>query len=359
MSINPITLGFIVMLSRFLVICLSSMCIFSTYTLAAEPQKSLPPTTNNNNLNNLALLNQADTWSLDNLNKAEWSDNLEKGYLPVYAKLQVLLSRHYSSSGAIDGTWGLNTVKAISAFQIMKGLSGDGVLDANTWRLLNEDTTHPTFIEYTITAQDLKGPYAQSIPVDYAEQSKMRGLYYTRVTEMLGEKFHMDELFLQKINSGASFNKVGEKIIVANVQNILPSNTKTIIAHKGSKQLYLLDQQNKMIASFPATIGSEDNPSPSGMHTISSIVSNPHYSYNPNNFIQGKNLKHLSLPPGPNNPVGSIWIGLSRPSFGIHGTPNPALISKTSSHGCIRLTNWDANNLSKIVRKGMTVKFLE
>lgn len=357
MSINPITLGFIVMLSRFLVICLSSMCIFSTYTLAAEPQKSLPPTTNN--LNNLALLNQADTWSLDNLNKAEWSDNLEKGYLPVYAKLQVLLSRHYSSSGAIDGTWGLNTVKAISAFQIMKGLSGDGVLDANTWRLLNEVTTQPTFIEYTITAQDLKGPYVQSIPADYAEQSKMKGLYYTRVTEMLGEKFHMDELFLQIINSGASFNKVGEKIIVANVQNILPSNTKTIIAHKGSKQLYLLDQQNKMIASFPATIGSEDNPSPSGMHTISSIVSNPHYSYNPNNFIQGKNLKHLSLPPGPNNPVGSIWIGLSRPSFGIHGTPNPALISKTSSHGCIRLTNWDANNLSKIVRKGMTVKFLE
>ena len=205
----------------------------------------------------------------------------------------------------------------------------------------------------------MKGPYAQSIPVDYAEQSKMRGLYYTRVTEMLGEKFHMDELFLQKINSGATFNKVGEKIIVANVKNTLPKNIKMIIVHKGSKQLYLLDQQNKMIASFPATIGSEDNPSPSGTHVIGSIVPNPHYSYNPKNFIQGKNLKPLSLPPGPNNPVGNIWIGLSRPSFGIHGTPNPALISKTASHGCIRLTNWDANNLSKIVRKGMTVRFLE
>lgn len=345
------------MLSRFSVICLSSICILTSYAIASEPLNS--PIISFNAQNNSALLIKNTIWSLENLNKAEWSNDSEKGYFPVYAKLQVLLSRHYSSPGAIDGTLGLNTVKAISAFQIMKGLSGDGVLDANTWRLLNEDTTQPTFIEYTITAQDLKGPYAQSIPVDYAEQSKMKGLYYTRVTEMLGEKFHMDELFLQKINSGASFNKVGEKIIVANVQNILPSNTKTIIAHKGSKQLYLLDQQNKMIASFPATIGSEDNPSPSGMHTISSIVSNPHYSYNPNNFIQGKNLKHLSLPPGPNNPVGSIWIGLSRPSFGIHGTPNPALISKTASHGCIRLTNWDANNLSKIVRKGMTVKFLE
>ena len=345
------------MLSRFLVICLSSMYIFSTYTLAAEPQKSLPPTTNN--LNNLALLNQADTWSLDNLNKAEWSDNLEKGYLPVYAKLQVLLSRHYSSSGAIDGILGLNTVKAISAFQIMKGLSGDGVLDANTWRLLNEVTTQPTFIKYTITTQDLKVPYAQSIPVDYAEQSRMKGLYYTRVTEMLGEKFHMDELFLQKINSGANFNKVGEKIIVANVINVLPNNVQSIIAHKGSKQLYLLNRQNKIIASFPATIGSEDNPSPTGTHAIGSIVFNPHYSYNPKNFIQGKNLKPLSLPPGPNNPVGNIWIGLSRPSFGIHGTPNPALISKTASHGCIRLTNWDANNLAKVLHKGLTVIFLE
>lgn len=325
--------------------------------MASEPQNL--PVIANDVQNNLALLNKQNTWSLDNLNKAEWSNDFEKGYFPVYAKLQVLLSRHYSSSGAIDGTLGLNTVKAISAFQIMKGLNGDGILNTNTWRLLNDNTTLPTFIEYTITAQDLKGPYAQSIPVDYAEQSKMRGLYYTRVTEMLGEKFHMDELFLQKINSGATFDKVGEKIIVANVQNTLPSNTKTIIAHKSSKQLYLFDQQNKMIASFPATIGSEDNPSPSGTHTISSIVPNPHYSYNPKNFIQGKNLKSLSLPPGPNNPVGNIWIGLSRPSFGIHGTPNPALISKTASHGCIRLTNWDANNLSKIVRKGMTVRFLE
>ena len=355
--INRFTLGLATMLSRFLIICLSNICIFSTYANAREPHSLLSISTNDQN--NLALLNQPSTWSLDNLNKAEWSDNLEKGYLPVYAKLQVLLSRHYSSSGAIDGSLGLNTVKAISAFQIMKGLSGDGILDANTWHLLNEDTTQPTFIEYTITAQDLKGPYAQSIPVDYAEQSKMRGLYYTRVTEMLGEKFHMDELFLQKINSGATFNKVGEKIIVANVKNTLPKNIKMIIAHKGSKQLYLLDQQNKMIASFPATIGSEDNPPPSGTHVIGSIVPNPHYSYNPKNFIQGKNLKPVSLPPGPNNPVGNIWIGLSRPSFGIHGTPNPALISKTASHGCIRLTNWDANNLSKIVRKGMTVRFLE
>lgn len=209
--INKISLGLVVMLSRILVICLSSMYIFSTYTLAAEPQKSLPPTTNN--LNNLALLNQADTWSLDNLNKAEWSDNLEKGYLPVYAKLQVLLSRHYSSSGAIDGILGLNTVKAISAFQIMKGLSGDGILDANTWQLLNEDTTQPTFIKYTITTQDLKVPYAQSIPVDYAEQSRMKGLYYTRVTEMLGEKFHMDELFLQKL--------IQAQILIKSVKRLL------------------------------------------------------------------------------------------------------------------------------------------
>ena len=114
-----------------------------------------------------------------------------------------------------------------------------------------------------------------------------------------------------------------------------------------------------MIAAFPATIGSSDTPSPKGTYQVKAIAPNPWYGYNPKNFVQGKNMKPLSLPPGPNNPVGNMWIALSKPSFGIHGTPNPSLISKTASHGCIRLTNWDANSLSKQVKKGVTVKFLE
>lgn len=325
----------------------------------ATPQTTAPITSAKTTPTTTSIPTSAGSWSLDALNNAEWSSDLQRGQFPIYAKTQVLLNRKHASPGAIDGTTGKNTLKAISTFQTMNNLSTNGVLDEATWQSLNSGETEPAFIEYTITAEDLKGPYAQSIPANYAEQAKMKGLYYTRVTEMLGEKFHMDENFLKKLNPKASFKNVGEKIIVANVRNELPEDIHLIIAHKGAKQLYLFNSKNKMIASFPATIGSTDTPSPTGTYTIKNIAPNPWYGYNPKNFVQGGNMKPLSLPPGPNNPVGNMWIGLSKPSFGIHGTPNPSTISKTASHGCIRLTNWDANDLAKRVKTGITVKFLE
>ncbi|MGB9039833.1 MAG: L,D-transpeptidase [Acinetobacter calcoaceticus] len=301
----------------------------------------------------------AASWTLDGLNSAEWSENIGKGQLPVYARAHVMLNNAHASPGAIDGMSGKNTLKAISSFQQMNGLSPTGELTKETWDALVAKQNKPAFIEYTISDADLKGPYAESIPSDYALQAKMKGLYYTRVTEMLGEKFHIDEGFLKKLNPTATFKKVGEKIIVPNVRNDLPEDIHLIIAHKGAKQLYLFNSRNQMIASFPATIGSTDTPSPAGTYKVVGVARNPWYSYSPSNFVQGKNLKPLSLPPGPNAPVGNIWIGLSKKSFGIHGTPNPSLISKTASHGCIRLTNWDANDLGSKVRSGVTVKFLE
>ncbi|MCG5263640.1 MULTISPECIES: L,D-transpeptidase [Acinetobacter] len=299
------------------------------------------------------------SWTLDSLNSAEWYENIGKGQFPVYARAHVMLNNAHASPGAIDGMSGKNTLKAISSFQQMNGLSPTGELTKETWDALVAKQTKPSFIEYTITDADLKGPYAQSIPSDYALQAKMKGLYYTRVSEMLGEKFHIDEAFLKTINPTATFKKAGEKIIVPNVRNDLPEDIHLIIAHKGAKQLYLFNSRNQMIASFPATIGSTDTPSPTGTYKVVGVARNPWYSYSPSNFVQGKNLKPLSLPPGPNAPVGNIWIGLSKKSFGIHGTPNPSLISKTASHGCIRLTNWDANDLGNKVRSGVTVKFLE
>ncbi len=313
-------------------------------------------------------------WTLEGLNNTGWAVGIEKGRLPVFAKIQVLLNRKHASPGAIDGATGMNTLKAISTYQTMNNLDATGKMDQQTWDSLNAGQSEPVFVEYTITEDDLKGPYAKSIPSNYALQAKMKGLYYTRVTEMLGERFHMDENFLsvlkfiffhmdenflKQINTDASFKKAGEKIIVANIRNNLPEDIHLIIAHKGAKQLYLFNSKNKMIASFPATIGSSDTPSPTGTHTVKNIAPNPWYGYSPKNFVQGNNMKPLSLPPGPNNPVGNMWIGLSKPSFGIHGTPNPSLISKTASHGCIRLTNWDAQDLAKRVKKGITVKFLE
>ena len=299
------------------------------------------------------------SWTLDGLNNADWYENIGRGQFPVYARAQVMLNNTHASPGAIDGTSGMNTLKALSSFQQMNGLKPTGELTKETWDALVAKQNKPAFVEYTLTAEDLKGPYAASIPHDYALQAKMKGLYYTRVTEMLGEKFHMDEDFLKKLNPKANFKKEGEKIIVANVRNDLPEDIHLIIAHKGARQLYLFNSRNQMIASFPATIGSSDTPSPTGTYKVVGVARNPWYSYSPSNFVQGNNLKPLSLPPGPNAPVGNIWIGLSKKSFGIHGTPNPSAISKTASHGCIRLTNWDANDLGNKVSSGVTVKFLE
>lgn len=300
------------------------------------------------------------SWTLDGLNNASWYENIGKGQFPVYARAHVMLNNAHASPGAIDGTSGKNTLKAIASFQQMNGIKPTGVLTQETWdALIARQGSKPAFVEYTITEDDLKGPYVKSIPGDYALQAKMKGLHYTSVTEMLGEKFHMDENFLKKLNPNANFNKAGQKLIVANVRNDLPEDIHLIVAHKGAKQLYLFNSRNQMIASFPASIGNTNTPSPTGTYKVTGVAPNPWYSYSPSNFIQGKNMKPLSLPPGPNGPVGNIWIGLSKKSFGIHGTPNPSMISKSYSHGCIRLTNWDANDLGRKVRSGVTVKFLE
>ncbi|TCM66581.1 lipoprotein-anchoring transpeptidase ErfK/SrfK [Acinetobacter calcoaceticus] len=300
------------------------------------------------------------SWTLDGLNTAEWYENIGKGQFPVYARAHVMLNNAHASPGAIDGSSGMNTLKAISSFQQMQGLKPTGVLNKETWdRLIAVQGNKPAYVEYTTTEADFKGPYAASIPRDYALQAKMKGLYYTSVSEMLGEKFHMDENFLKKLNPKATFKKAGERIIVTNIRNELPENIHLIVAHKGAKQLYLFNSQNQMVGSFPATIGSSSTPSPTGTYKVTGVAPNPWYGYSPSNFVQGNNTKALSLPPGPNGPVGNIWIGLSKKSFGIHGTPNPSMISKSASHGCIRLTNWDANDLGKKVKSGVTVKFLE
>lgn len=299
------------------------------------------------------------SWSLENLNNAEWSEDIGTGQLPIYAKAHVLLNNAYSTPGAIDGSSGPKTDKAIRSFQVIYGLQKTGVLDKPTWdKLVELNGDQPTFVEYTIKAEDTrKDLYVDSIPVDYSQKAKMKALAYTRVTEMLGEKFHMDEGFLKKLNPNAKF-VAGEKIIVANVSKKLPENIQLIVAHKGAKQLYLFNRDNQMIASFPATFGN-DPTALVGEHKITGVARNPWYSYSPSNFVQGNNLKPLSIPPGPNGPVGNVWIGLSKKTFGIHGTPDPSKISTNNSHGCIRLSNWDANNLANYVKAGVSVRFVD
>ena len=333
-----------------------AICVmFASLQIQAQLNSVTPP----EKKENVAAQSIKQNWTLESLNKANWTANLGRGQFPVYARAQVMLNNLHASPGPIDAKSGKNFLKALSVYQQMQGFVPTGELTQQTWNSLLSQQKADAFGTYSITAQDIKGPYAKSIPRNYALQAKMPGLYYTRITEMLGEKFHIDEEFLRQLNPKVNFQKVGEKIIVPIVRNDLPEDVALIIAHKSARQLYLFNSQNHLIASFPATIGGSDTPSPKGTHKVVKVVPNPYYGYSPKNFVQGGNKKPLVLPPGPNGPVGNIWIALSKPSFGIHGTPNPSLISKTASHGCIRLTNWDANDLGRKVKQGVVVKFIE
>ena len=271
-------------------------------------------------------------------------------------KLEILLDRAGASPGVIDGFDGDNLRKAVRAFEAMAGLTVDGKVSADLIGKLQ--TGDPVLASYTITDKDV-ADLVPNIPTDYAEMAQLEFLGYTRVTEELGERFHMDEDLLKALNPQASF-VAGEQIAVAAYGPDKDGQVARIEADKGDRQLRAYDVDGKLLVAYPATIGSDDNPSPTGTHLVDAIVQMPNYTYNPDvNFKQGNNTEKLIIPPGPNGPVGSVWIDLTEPTFGIHGTPEPSKIDKTNSHGCVRLTNWDAEELSKMVAKGVPVEFTD
>ena len=275
------------------------------------------------------------------------------------AAYQVLLDRAGASPGVIDGHTGDNVNKAIDAYYEITG-QRLRTYDKEWIEAELEKTGGPAFIEYMITAEDAAGPYVASVPEDYGEKAKLDRLSYTSVTEMLAERFHMDEKFLIDINPGVNFNRPGTIIKVTNPGKPATSLVARIVADKSRKQVRAYDESGRLVAAYPATIGSTDTPSPTGTHTVERIAFNPNYTYDPRkNFKQGSNDKVLTIPPGPNGPVGSVWIALSKPTYGIHGTPEPSKIGKTYSHGCVRLTNWDAEELAKRVKQGVTVEFTD
>jgi lipoprotein-anchoring transpeptidase ErfK/SrfK len=275
------------------------------------------------------------------------------------ASLQVVLDREGFSPGVVDGLWGSNLARALSAFQKAKPSGGDLTKLAG----LNSNITQSgqsIFQSYRITQADVAGPFVAAVPIDYAKKARLAALSYTSATEMLAERFHMSEAYLRKLNPGKDMSQAGTRITVVAPGNKLTKKVHYIVADKSRKQVQAFDRNGKLVASYPATIGSASTPSPSGTHSIDRIALNPEYTYNPKkNFQQGNNTKILRIPPGPNGPVGSVWIALSKPTYGIHGTPDPSKIGKTNSNGCIRLTNWDAQELASLVREGVTVQFIE
>ena len=274
-------------------------------------------------------------------------------------KAEVLLDRAHASPGVIDGRFGQNFEKAVAAFETYRGLNVDGILTEPVWTALSKDTA-PVLIQYTITPKDVAGPFTPNIPTDYSEMAKLAQLGYRNEAEMFAERFHMDKALLSSLNPGVDMTKAGTAIVVAQITSSpLVGRIDHIDVDKSKGQVRAYDAAGRLIVAYPATVGSDDLPSPSGTHRVKGVARHPVYSYDPKkNFQQGHNTKPLTIPAGPNNPVGIVYIALSKPTYGIHGTPEPSKIDKTTSHGCVRLTNWDAQELAGRVKPGLTVRFL-
>ncbi|WP_426175675.1 L,D-transpeptidase family protein [Massilia sp. TWR1-2-2] len=296
--------------------------------------------------------------SADSVNAAGKSEASGKAAKPGKANIlraQIMLDRAHFSSGEIDGAAGSNLRAAIAGYQSAKGIESTGAMNPATWAALNADSAD-ALTTYTIADADVAGPF-EAIPENMADKAKMTALGYASAEEALGEKFHASPALLKRLNPGKDLSRAGEQIIVPNVLDTepLPKGGK-IMVDKSARTLTLFDTAGKAIAQFPASTGSEHDPLPVGNWKVKGIAKNPVFHYNPKLFWDADaGEKKAKIPAGPNNPVGVAWIDLSKPHYGIHGTPVPASIGKTQSHGCIRLTNWDVASLMASVGAGTDV----
>jgi lipoprotein-anchoring transpeptidase ErfK/SrfK len=276
---------------------------------------------------------------------------------PAILRAQILLDRVNFSPGEIDGRPGANFKRALMGFQEARKLPTSSELDEATWAALNADTT-PAVVPYRITETDVAGPFVE-IPNDLVEQSKLKTLGFRNAEEALGEQFHVSPALLKRMNSTAKF-AAGEEIQVPNVlTTAAPVKAAKVVVSKAG-WVRAVDASGAILAQFPASSGSEHDPLPIGDWKIKGVAKNPPFHYNPKLFWDA-NPSHdkAKIAPGPNNPVGLVWIDLSKEHYGIHGTPEPGYVGHTQSHGCIRLTNWDAMKLAGMVGPNVPASLTE
>jgi lipoprotein-anchoring transpeptidase ErfK/SrfK len=253
-----------------------------------------------------------------------------------------------------------NFRKALVTFQAQNDLDANGRLDSATFGRLSASSSGAAITQYEITDGGIRGPFGKHIPKDYAAMAKLPALSYTGPRQKLAERFHMDEKLLVELNPRTDFGRSRVNIAVANVGARKSTKAARIDIDKQDRSLSAFNGEGHLVGFYPASVGSTEKPAPAGVYKVRGVALNPTYHDDPKFAFKGLKVKHkLTISPGPNNPVGVVWIDLSAPSYGIHGAPAPENIGKTESHGCIRLTNWDALDLASRVSCGTIVDLSE